>query len=117
MLLHDGDNQRVIGEEPGLLADHSGGHDQGRRNGESLDSRMEDGFNRPAEQVQILQSRRLLQETKLNLGLFPARQCRGLDHHQAMSRLAKDVGGRVAFDFMVFNPRHQLICGRAENLV
>src|SRR5437899_2526448 len=53
----------------------------------------------------------------LDLRLFPARQGRSLDHHEAMSGLGKDVSGCVAFKLLVFDPHHQLLRSRAKNLV
>src|SRR6266851_137377 len=34
-----------------------------------------------------------------------------------MSGLAEDVSGRVAFKLLVFDPRQQLVCSRAKDLV
>jgi hypothetical protein len=79
VILHDGNDRGVIGEQAVLFAQRGRGEDEGRGNGQSLDPRLENLLYRCPGSSQVFEDGRVLLETLDQLAGRPAETRARLD--------------------------------------
>jgi hypothetical protein len=94
--LHHGRQESIAAQQARGSAHSRRRQDQRWSNRENLQPRLQDGVDGGLEMREVGECRWLLEKTPLHLGLLPAGQGGGLDHHQAMGQLGENVCGGIA---------------------
>ena len=104
MMAHDGDDQGIVVQQAGLLADSGSYIDECRGGVDHLDAIAGDFLKSCAELLESLDLGGMVPESNGDAGLRPAKRPHRFEGHQSMGHLAQHVRGRESGQLLMFNP-------------